>query len=81
MSGSQQNAESSIARDCGQCFGHILAAIRTPVVQPSTSAADVRTIGAQVLETTDGAVTRRRIVIDQIVRRTTQLPPALGTTS
>lgn len=81
MSDMQPNADSSIARNCGQCFGHILAAIRMPVVQASTSSADVRTIGARMLETTDGAVTHRRIVIDQIVQRSSQLPPALATTS
>ncbi|MSR69843.1 MAG: hypothetical protein EXS17_05805 [Phycisphaerales bacterium] len=78
MSESWQMDQKSFARDCGVCFGHILKAIRTPVAALSAPPAEVRTIGARVLETPDGAIIRRRIVIDQIIQRDSQLPPALG---
>ncbi len=81
MSDLNHDSATSIARNCGQCLGHILAAIRTPLEGASTSSAEVRTIRARVLETTDGGVTCRRIVIDQIIQQTTQPHSPLATTS
>ena len=60
----------SIARSCGECIGHILKAIKTPVkpVNPSSHQENVQTVRAAVREEQVGSVLHRRIVIDQVVQ-------------
>lgn len=69
----------SLARSCGECIGHILKAIKTPVkpadcapvvnpITPSPHQENVQTVRAAVREEQVGAVLHRRIVIDQVVQ-------------
>ncbi len=69
MTTSPRSDTPSIARNCGEFVGHILKAIRTPVVQPNDlSQTNVQTVRAAVREEQVGAVVHRRIVIDQVVQ-------------
>lgn len=77
----------SIARSCGECVGHILKAIRTPVVKPAATVptdappTSVRTVRAMVRQEQVGEVTHRRIVIDQIVSKdSSSIPSATPST-
>ncbi len=60
----------SLARSCGECIGHILKAIKTPVkpVTPAPHQENIQTVRAAVREEQVGAVLHRRIVIDQVVQ-------------
>ena len=69
----------SIARSCGECIGHILKAIKTPVkpadcapavdpIRPPPHQENVQTVRAAVREEQVGTVLHRRIVIDQVVQ-------------
>ncbi len=67
--------EPSIAHCCGQFIGHIVAACQTKVADGSESVASTthsshsaaRTVRAAVTESTQGGVTYRRIVVDQVI--------------
>lgn len=68
----------SLARSCGECIGHILKAIKTPVkpektiemVKPRNHSPqeNIQTVRAAVREEQVGSVLHRRIVIDQVVQ-------------
>ncbi|MFM7481290.1 MAG: hypothetical protein ACKO4V_09245 [Planctomycetota bacterium] len=64
MSSAADEPQPSLAHNCGAFMGHILKAIRTPVVPASR---DTHTVQAVMHEKQVGDVTLRRIVIDQIV--------------
>jgi len=91
MSAAAHESQPSLAQNCGAFVGHILKAIRTPVVPPSTStpptaqadadesvARDAHTVHAVMQEKQVGDVTLRRIVIDQIVTAPKTHAPTSG---
>jgi hypothetical protein len=91
MSAPAHEPQPSLAQNCGAFVGHILRAIRTPVVPPSSATepaihagadepamGDAHTVHAVMQERQVGDVTLRRIVIDQIVTAPQTHPPKSG---
>lgn len=79
MTTPQPTDPHSLARSCGECIGHILKAIKTPLkkegcaqvanpLSPAPHQENVQTVRAAVREEQVGAVLHRRIVIDQVVQ-------------
>ncbi len=67
MNPAANEPQPSLAQNCGAFVGHIMKAIRTPVVPDAPLPSDAHTVHAMMHEKQVGDVTLRRIVIDQIV--------------